>query len=88
MRDRLFIYKLLLPLIENEVLLPVSFVDRESLSEENLLGSDNSPAIDEQDWQPDFNALSCGSEQKEKKEIVDYSKTFLPSTLLEPEIKQ
>jgi len=38
-------------------------------------------------WHPDFDALSCGNDQKEKKEVVDYSKSFLPSSLLDADQK-
>jgi hypothetical protein len=68
-------------LIENEVTVPVSFLEREnSFMEHSIKGGI-------EDWCPDFNALSCGNEQKEKKEVVDNSKNFLPSSLLEPDIK-
>ena len=77
-RDRQFINKLLLPLIENEVTVPVSFFDVESQFEEQAAEA----------WHPDFDALSCGNDQKEKKEIVDNSKNFLPSTILDPDQKQ
>ena len=80
-RDRQFINKLLLPLIENEVTVPVSFLECEnSFVDHPVQGAD-------EEWCPDFNALSCGNEQKEKKEVIDNSKNFLPSSLLEPDIK-
>jgi len=76
-----FINKLLVPLIENEVSVPVSFVELDQLTSD--ASAEESPT-----WQPYFDALSCGIEQKEKKEVVDYSKNFLPSALLDPEQKQ
>lgn len=74
-RDRQFINKLLLALIENEVKVPVSFSEREVVADK----ADEA----EPEWQPDFEALSCGGDQREKKEVVDYSKNFLPSSILD-----
>lgn len=74
-RDRQFINKLLLALIENEVTVPVSFSEREI--------EYTDAAQKEADWHPDFEALSCGGDQREKKEVVDYSKNFLPSSILD-----
>ena len=74
-RDRKFINKLLLALIENEVRVPVSFLEREAESAE--------ASGPEAEWHPDFKALSCGGDQREKKEVVDYSKNFLPSSILD-----
>ena len=56
-RDRQFINKLLLPLIENEVTVPVSFLDMEALSEPGEQGGGG-----QDNWHPDFDALSCGNE--------------------------
>ena len=82
-RDRQFINKLLLPLIENEVTIPVSFFERE-FAESNS----EAPQEANQEWHPDFDALSCGNDTKEKKEVVDYSKNFLPSSILDADQKQ
>ena len=68
-------------MIENEVTLPVSFNEIES--NERI-----DKATQEEQWTPDFDALSCGGEQKEKKEVVDYSKNFLPSSILDSDQKQ
>jgi hypothetical protein len=89
-RDRAFINQLLLPLIENEVTVPVSFLDLESMTSslQEQASADVDATEEEKIWQPDFDSLSCGNEQKEKKEVVDYSKNFLPSSLLDAEQKQ
>lgn len=68
-------------LIENEVTLPVSFNEIDSIDM-------NDKTSDEETWSPDFDALSCGTELKEKKEVVDYSKNFLPSSILDQDQKQ
>ena len=90
-RDRAFINQLLLPLIENEVTIPVSFLDVESLTglaKEGTTGDNSAADADQTQWTPDFDSLSCGNDMKEKKEVVDYSKNFLPSSLLDMEQKQ
>jgi len=55
-RDRQFINKLLLPLIENEVTVPVSFLDCESQH------TDPAQNNNKETWHPDFDALSCGND--------------------------
>ena len=87
-RDRAFINQLLLPLIENEVTIPVSFLDIESLQQASSeIEEETKGDVDRDLWQPDFDALSCGNDSKEKREVVDYSKSFLPSSLLDADQK-
>ena len=62
---------------------PVSFLDVESPQPE--INKTETSGAD--DWHPDFDALSCGNDQKEKKEVVDNSKNFLPSQILDPDQK-
>jgi len=83
-RDRAFINKMLLPLIENEVTIPVSFFETENAT----TATEGEDATSEGAWNPDFDALSCGTEVREKREVIDYSKNFLPSSILEPDQRQ
>lgn len=75
-----------MPLIENEVTIPVSFLQLDTTVSNAV--SEAASLSQDPEWHPDFDALSCGTEQKEKKEVVDYSKNFLPSSLLDADQKQ
>ena len=93
-RDRAFINKVLLPLIENEVTIPISLYETDldiitGKSEASASADDAGEDVTaKSSWQPDFDALSCGTEVKEKKEVIDYSKNFLPTSILDADQKQ
>ena len=93
-RDRAFINKVLLPLIENEVTIPISLYETDldiitGKSEASAPADDAGEDVAaKSSWQPDFDALSCGTEVKEKKEVIDYSKNFLPTSILDADQKQ
>jgi hypothetical protein len=76
-RDKTFINKVLLPLIKNEVTLPVSLHE---------IAKPIAEAEPSESWQPNFDALSKISADSTAKQ-VDYTAGFLPSSLLDPELK-